>query len=308
MPDPKEPVYRPRAFDSESNQVVIKGSRSRPARDLYHWLIRKPWWAAVGIIVLNFVVANLLFAIGYALVGGVHGMREGSVLDGFFFSVQTIGTLGYGAMYPETVAAHTLVTIEVIVGILLTAVATGLVFTKFSTPRPRVFFTKNAVITTYDGLPTLMVRVGNERSDHVIDARLRMVLVRTEKTKEGQTFYRNRDLRLAREHAPTFRRGTTLMHPIDEASPLHGETPESLVASEAEIVVTVIGLDGTTSQTVYAGTSYFAEEILFGYRMADTVAELPDGRIQLDLTQFDGVVPTEPTESFPYPAKASAKR
>ncbi len=304
MKEPSEPALkRPRVFDDESDLVIIKGGRSRPARDLYHWLIRKPWWAAVGIIVTNFVAANLVFAIGYAVVGGVHGMREGSVVDGFFFSVQTIGTLGYGAMYPETIAAHTLVTVEVMLGILLTALATGLVFTKFSTPRPRVFFSRNAVVSPYDGVPTLMLRVGNERSDHVIDARLRMVLIRTEKTKEGVTYYRNRDLRLAREHAPTFRRGTTMMHPIDGASPLHGETPESLVASDAEIVVSIIGLDGTTSQTVYAGASYFADEVLFGRRLADTVRELPDGRIELDLTQFHETVETDPTDGFPYPER-----
>ncbi len=301
--EPGAQASRPRAFGDESSLLVIKGGRARPGRDLYHWLIRKPWWAALGIIVLNFLVANLVFAVGYALVGGVHGMREGSVLDGFFFSVQTIGTLGYGAMYPESIAAHSLVVIEVVVGILSTALATGLVFTKFSTPRPRVFFTKTAVVCLYDGVPTLMIRVGNERSDHVIDARMRMVLTRSEKTKEGQTFYRNRDLRLAREHAPTFRRGATMMHAIDETSPLHGETPESLAESDAEITATIIGLDGTTSQTVYAGTSYFADEILFGRRMADTVTELPDGRVQIDLTKFDETLPIEPTDAFPYPKK-----
>jgi inward rectifier potassium channel len=294
---------RPRAFDTNEAGVVIKGGRSRPGRDLYHWLIRKPWWATVLIIAGNFLAANLVFAIGYALIGGVHGMSDGSVLDGFFFSVQTMGTLGYGAMYPETLAAHSLVVVEVIVGILMTALATGLVFTKFSTPSPRVFFSKRLVVTPYDGVPTLMGRVGNERGDHVIDARLRMTMIRTEKNKEGQTFYRTRDLRLAREHAPTFRRGTTLMHTIDASSPLFGQTPAALAESEAEIIVSIIGLDGTTSQTVYAGTSYFADEVLFGHKLSDTVRELADGRIELDLGKFHDTEPSEPTEGFPYPEK-----
>lgn len=295
---------RPRAFDPESSLLVIKGQRPREWRDLYHWLIRKPWWAAIGIIVLNFLVANLMFAVLYALVGGVHGMREGSVEDGFFFSVQTIGTIGYGAMYPESRAAHWLVVIEVILGILLTAIATGIVFTKFSTPRPRVFFSKNVVVTLYDGRPTLMLRVGNERSDHVLDARMRIVLQRTEKTVEGITMYRQRDLPLARGHAPTFRRGMTMMHAIDETSPLFGETPESMAASDSELVVSILGIDGTTSQTVSAGTSYFADEVLWGRRLADTVRELPDGRVELDLSKFDETVPTVATEAFPYPKNA----
>jgi inward rectifier potassium channel len=302
MTEPQQ-IKRPKAFDPESDLVVIKGGRSRPGRDLYHWLIRKPWWATVLIVSLNFLGANLLFALGYALVGGVHGMRDGSIVDAFFFSVQTMGTLGYGAMYPETLASHSLVVVEVIVGILSTALATGLVFTKFSTPTPRVFFSKNAIVTPYDGVPTLMCRVGNERGDHVIDARLRMTIIRTEKNQEGQTFYRTRDLRLAREHAPTFRRGTTMMHPIDASSPLFGQTPASLEESDAELVVSIIGLDGTTSQTVYAGTSYLADEILFGRRLSDTVRELPDGRVELDLAKFDDTEPSEPTATFPYPEK-----
>jgi inward rectifier potassium channel len=300
--DKQAPTFRPRAFDDESQLLVIVGGRPRkPLRDLYHWLVRKPWWATIGIISGNFLVANLVFAVGYALVGGVHGAREGSVVDAFFFSVQTIGTLGYGAMYPETTAAHVLVVLEVMVGIVLTAIATGLVYTKFATPAPRVFFSTRAVVSTYDGVPTLMVRVGNERGDHVLDAKMRMVLTRTERTKEGQTYYRNRDLRLVREHAATFRRGMTLMHAIDASSPLFGETPESMVASDSEIVVTILGIDGTTSQTVHAGTSYFADEVLFGQRFADTVRELPDGRIEVDVGKFDATQPTEPTAEFPYP-------
>lgn len=307
MPTSPPPQNRPRAFDDESSLLVIKNARSEPARDLYHALLRKPWWATVAVIVATFFLANFVFALGYVAVGGVHGMQEGSILEAFFFSVQTIGTVGYGAMYPETLGAHLVVVVEVLTGILLTAVATGLVFTKFSTPRPRVFFARNAVICLYDGVPTLMVRVGNERSDHVLDARLRMVLTRTEKTQEGQTFYRSRDLRLSRESAPTFRRGTILMHPIDERSPLFGQTPASLEADEAELVVSIMGLDGTTSQTVYAGTSYFADEILFGHRYADTIRELPDGRVELDVARFHETVVCAPTTSFPYPAASAAE-
>jgi len=299
----KTPPQRPRAFADESDLLVIKGGRTRPARDFYHALIRNPWWVTVLVIVVNFLVANLLFAIGYTLVGGVHGMRDGSIVDAFFFSVQTIGTIGYGAMYPESLAAHVLVSVEVVLGILLTALATGLVFTKFSTPVTKVFFSKNAVICLYDGTPTLMLRIGNERSDHVIDARMRMTLSRTEKTSEGETFYRNRDLQLVRGSSPTMRRGVSLMHTIDETSPLHGCTPESLRESEAEIVVSIIGLDGTTMQPVFAGASYFDDEVLFGHHLANTITELPDGRVELDMSKFHDTRPGAPTDAFPYPRK-----
>jgi inward rectifier potassium channel len=195
--------------------------------------------------------------------------------------------------------------IEVMVGVVLTAVATGLVFTKFSTPRPRFFFARYAVITPFDGVPMLMVRVGNDRGDHVVDARMRMVLTRTEKTTEGVTFYRSRDLRLVREHSVGFRRGTTLMHRIDETSPLFGATPESLAATDSEIIVSLVGVDGTTSQVVHAGGSYLDDEVRFGHRYADTVRELTDGRIELDVRRFHDTIPTKPIEGFPYPRDAS---
>ncbi len=299
-------VARAKPEPDESTLIEIVGARRRPLRDLYHLLLRKPWPLTIALIAASFLVLNGLFGVAFALAGGVHGAAPGSLLDGFFFSVQTMSTLGYGAMYPESLAAHSLVVLEVIVGLVLTALATGLVFTKFATPRPRVFFSRRAVVTPFDGAPTLMVRIGNERGDHIVDARLRMVLTRTEKTKEGETFYRTRDLRLVRDHSASFRRGTTIMHTIDAQSPLAGDTPESLAASEAELVVSIIGIDGTTSQTVHAASTYEAAEIVFGHRLADTLSALPDGRLRLDLRRFHDTEPSAPSADFPYPRERAS--
>lgn len=297
----RPPPVRYKAFDDESAVLVVVGADRHPLRDIYHWLLRKPWWGTVGVICAVFLVANLLFASVFTLVGGVHGARPGSFADAFFFSAQTISTVGYGAMYPESGLASSVMVVELMFGVVLTAVATGLVFTKFSTPRPRVFFARYAVITPFDGTPTLMVRVGNDRGDHIVDARMRMVLTRTEKTKEGVTFYRNRDLKLVREHSSSFRRGTTLMHTLDETSPLFGATPESLAATDSEIIVSLIGIDATTSQVVHAGGSYLDDEVRFGHRYADTIRELPDGRVELDVRRFHDTVPTKPIDGFPFP-------
>lgn len=297
---PPRPI-RFKAFDDEANVLVVLGASRHPLRDVYHWLIRKPWWGTVAIICAAFLVVNLVFAAVFALVGGIHGARPGSLVDAFFFSAQTISTVGYGAMYPESTLASSVMVVELMFGVVLTAVATGLVFTKFSTPRPRVFFARQAVITPFEGVPMLMVRVGNDRGDHIVDARMRMVLTRTEQTKEGVTYYRSHDLLLVRSHSASFRRGTTLMHRLDAASPLYGVTPESLASVDGEIVVSLIGIDATTSQTVHAGTSYLDDEVRFGHRYVDTVKVLPDGRIELDIRRFHDTVASAPIEGFPFP-------
>src|SRR5207253_6705077 len=137
-----------------------------------------------------FLVINLLFALAYLGVGGVAGAAPGSLADHFFFSVQTMGTIGYGVMHPQTWPAETLVTCEVIVGVSLVALATGMLFAKFSVPRARMRFAESATVSPFDGVPTLMFRLGNERASQVIEATVRVVLVRTERTSEGVVYYR----------------------------------------------------------------------------------------------------------------------
>jgi inward rectifier potassium channel len=245
----------------------------------------------VSLITASFIGANLVFASAYALLGGVANARPGSFEDAFFFSVQTMGTIGYGEMYPVSRAANLLVTCEAVFGLVLTALATGLVFAKFSAVRPRVIFARRAVITPLNGVRTLMVRIGNERGNYIAEVEVRLALMRTEQTQEGHTLYRVRDLIPVRSRGPAFSRGMTVMHTVDESSPLQGATPESLRSSDAELIVTLVGIDGTTGQYVHARYSYLDDEILFNHHLADMVRELPDGRIQVDLRRFNEVEP-----------------
>ncbi len=270
---------------------MVVGRRRWGVRDAYHFLLGAPWWLVVSLITANFLGANLLFACAYLLLGGVANARPGSFADAFFFSVQTMGTIGYGQMYPSSLIANLLVTAEAVFGLVLTALATGLVFAKFSAVRPRVIFARHAVITPLDGVPTLMVRVSNERGNYIAEAEVRLVLMRTERTREGRTLYRMRDLVPVRSRSPAFSRGLTVMHTIDESSPLMGATADALRSSDAEIIITLMGIDATTGQYVHARRSYLDDEVLFGQRFLDMVTELPDGRVQLDLRQFDEVEP-----------------
>jgi inward rectifier potassium channel len=272
-------------------EIRVVGVRPSPLRDFYHSLLRRPWRVTIAAISAVFLGTNALFAALYVVVGGVAHAEPGSFRDAFFFSVETMGTIGYGAMYPESLAANLVMVLESITGLTLTALATGLVFAKFSRSTARLVFSRNVVITTLNGMPTLMFRLGNLRGNLIVDAQLRVVMIRTERTLEGETFYRMLDLPLTRQRAMSLTRSWNALHVIDASSPLHGETSESLAAKEVELQVLVVGLDDITMQTVHGKHRYFAKDLLWGYRLADVLSETPDGHMLLDLRRFHDVEP-----------------
>lgn len=265
--------------------IEIVGHTPTPLRDLYHALLVLPWPATFGVIAAGYLLANAAFACLYLVFGGIAHARGGSFVDAFFFSIQTMGTIGYGAMYPETTAANVLVVAESITGLLVTALAAGLVFAKFSRPNARVAFSRQATVAAMDGVPTLSFRIGNERGNRIVDAGFTVVLTRTVKTVEGKTMYRSVDLKLVRARALSLSRSWSVLHVVDETSPLHGATPASLAEQEAEIEVLVVGMDDATMQTVHASHVYEADRISFGKRHVDVLYETESG-ILLDLRKF----------------------
>jgi len=293
---PKPKLYSP---SGRGGEVEIVGAQPITARDLYHHLIGASWWNVIGVISLAFILVNLIFAVVYVLTDGIAGARPGSFSDAFFFSVQTMGTIGYGIMSPKNFAGNVLVTLESLAGLVGLAVATGLVFAKFSRPRARVIFSRVAVIAPRDGVPMLMFRMANERANYIAEAQLSVVLLRTETTLEGETLRKIHDLHLVRSRSPTFVLSWTALHPLTRESPLHGVTPESLKGTDCEVVVTLTGIDQTLSQTIHARHSYVAEEVVFNARFADMISILPDGKRRVDYARFHEVVPLDP-------AKASA--
>jgi len=284
--------------------VHVVGQQRTPLRDFYHALLRLPWWATISAIGSAFLVANALFALAYLLLGGVEHAAPGSFADAFFFSVQTMGTIGYGAMYPSSTAANLLVVAESIVSLLLTAISTGVVFAKLSRSTARCVFTRHAVIAPQEGVPTLMFRVGNERGNQIVDAQMRVVYYRTERMRDGRMYYHPFDLALVRDRTLSLTRSWNVLHVIDDTSPLRGETPESLLAQEVELQVMLIGLDDVTMQTVHARHTYFSKNLLWGARLADVISETPEGDLLLDLHRFHDVEPTAPTADFPYSTRA----
>lgn len=282
-------------------KITVYGAPRTVFRDLYHRFLRAPWPLALASIVVTFLALNCLFACFYLLTGGVAHARRGSFADAFYFSVQTMATIGYGSMYPETGPTQVLVVTQAVVGLLVSALVTGLVFSKFSQSNARILFTREVVITPFDGIPTLMFRVSNERGNQIVEAILRVTMVRTEKTQEGITFYKMYDLALSRERSAAFSRSWTVMHPIVPGSLLYGETPETLRQKEVEIIASLVGTDDTSMQTVHARHTYTDDAIVWGYRHADILMEQSGDDFVLDLRKFHDLVPSKPTETFPYP-------
>jgi inward rectifier potassium channel len=273
--------------------VRLGGSRLHLA-DLYHWLLTLSWPKFFILIWLSYTVTNSLFALAY-LAGGdcIANARPGSFKDAFYFSVQTMATIGYGSMYPRTDYANTVVAIQALFGLWGVAMITGLAFARFSRPTARVMFSRVAVIAPFNGVPTLMYRTANQRSNRILEAQQRATLIRDEVTSDGDYMRRFYDLQLMRSQSPIFALTWTVMHAIDENSPLYKLTPKDLVEQQSEIVVTLTGLDETVSQTIHARHSFVAAEILWDMRFVDIISRTPEGKRVVDYTSFHEVKPVE---------------
>jgi inward rectifier potassium channel len=265
--------------------------------DLYHSALRLPRWSFLLGGLLLYFAANAVFALLYmAQLGAIAQARAGFFWDAFFFSVQTMSTLGYGVMAPATFYANVIVTAEIAFGLLLLAVATGLVFTRFSRPTARILFSRVAVIGPYNGVPTLSFRLANQRRNQILEAEVAATLLRDERTREGSMIRRFYDLKLARYRTPVFALTFTVMHEIDRDSPLYGATAASLTAENAELIVTGSGIDETIAARVYARTSYLPDEIRWGHRFVDVIGWTDDGNRAVDYRRFHD---TEPLGAAP---------
>ena len=290
----RRPSNRLVVRDGEFPEVVRLGDPHSQWRDLYHLLLTIPWSGFVALLGMIYLVINILFALAYWFGGDCIANSDGTTLiNAFFFSVQTMASIGYGAMYPTTTYANLLVVIEAFAGLLFVAMATGLIFTRFSLPSARILFSHYAVIAKHNGIDTLMFRTANKRRNRILEANLWVTLVRDEYTQEGEYLRRFHDLQLIRSHTPLFALTWTAMHPIEPDSPLYGETPESLARENAEIVVALTGIDETVSQTIHARHSFVSEEILWRHRLADILSWTKDGRRSIDYNNFDAVVPED---------------
>ena len=263
--------------------------------DFYHRAVRMSWPRFFALLAGGFLLVNVLFGLLYmAGSNTVQGARADSFGDHFFFSVQTLATIGYGAMFPRTTYGHILVTLEAMLGLFGIGITAALAFARFSLPRSRVRFSKVAVITNFDGVPTLMLRAANERRNSIIAARVQVSLLREEVTKEGLNIRRFYDLSLSRAETPIFALSWLIMHPITPASPFHEVTEEGLENCEFALLVSITGLDETLSQTLHARQSYFNTDVRMNHRFRDLLEVSDSGERLLDLRRIDETEPAPP--------------
>ena len=279
-----------RIFQRDGRPLIrardLVGFRRATFSDLYYFLIAARWRVVLALYASAYLLLNVFFGAIYTWTGGVSNARPGSFSDAFFFSAETLGTIGYGVLAPQSHAAHLVATVENMIGLLALATFTGLTFAKFSRPKARVIFSDVAVVAPRDGVPTLSFRVANERVNHVVEATLRVTLVRFEQSAEGERFRRMVDLPLLRNQSPAFVLTWTALHAIDEASPLHGITPESFTKGLMEVLVTFTGWDETLAQTIFARQSYVASELRWNHRFRDVIRITDEGRREIDYARF----------------------
>lgn len=264
-------------------------------RDPYLLALSLPWPAFLGLIATAYLALNLLFAGLYLLepngLGGIAGPRT-SVAEAFFFSVQTLGSIGYGTLHPLGLLTNLVVTAESLTGLLFVAITTGAAFARFARSTARIRFSQQAVVHPYDGVPTLSFRLANERGTSLRDPRLRAYLAMDEVSQEGHCMRRLRPLPLERAEGVALLLVWTAMHHIDAESPLQGLDHAELKRLNAELVVAFSGVDATLERPIHAEASWPADRIRFGACFADMVS-LPDnsGERRIDWSAFDLIRP-----------------
>jgi inward rectifier potassium channel len=276
-------------------EFVKVGTDAWRWRDIYRWLLGLSWPQFAAFVGAVYVSLNLLFAVFYSLDPNSIAGRTSTewFLDCFFFSVQTLATVGYGHMYPQTLYGHVVSTVEIMTGIFLIAVMTGLIFVRFSRPIARVAFSNSIVIGPLNGKPTLMVRIGNENQHSMVEAKFRIMFSRDQQLVEGGDFRYFYDLKLHFDQLTVFPAALTLRHEIDEESPLFGATIESLEAGRALFFVSVVGIDPVIAAEVQTQKDYSWRDVRFGHRFVEIYKESKGERRRLTV-DYGRLHDTEP--------------
>jgi inward rectifier potassium channel len=292
-PSSKKAVRRKVRFGDRV--VLTRGLVPNFWGDLYHTSLTISWirffaFAALAFLTINTVFAGLYF-LGHEPIANA---RPGSFRDLFYFSIETLATVGYGDMHPQTDYAHLLATVEIFTGLSFLAIMTGLVFTRFSRPRARVLFADRALITEHDGQRVWTVRIANVRLNAITDATARLWMARTQETKESGTFRSFVELPLLRNESPLFALSWSLFHIIEETSLLHGQTLTNLEAVDAAFVVSLRGHDESLAQNVTARRTYKLEDVRWNHRYDDILSLDDAGRLTIDYDHFHHSKPIAP--------------
>lgn len=307
------PRRMPPPLIGKRGQALI-GQRNVPRaffRDLYHRYLVMPWrWVFLHLAAAYFTL-NTFFALLYLVdPGGVAGAEPGNFRHAFNFSIQTFSTIGYGGMTPVSPWANTLVSLQAMTGLIVQAVVTGLIFAKFARPTARVMFTEKLVVTRHDGERVLQLRLGNERTNQIVEAKINLTLLLDQVTPEGRHFRRLSELPLVRGETPAFVMSWTVMHVVDDTSPFSRLSLEELVDRNATILATFVGVDDTFNQVVHARSAWTVEDVVWDHHFRDIIGFDDDGTRYFDYQYFDTIVPdtTVGSDLLPEDVKARIAR
>lgn len=278
--------------------------------DLYHVMLRISWPRVTCVFLAVFTALNLTFARLYSLdPAGVNwGDRPVNAplfWRAFFFSIDTVSTVGYGNMYPVSIYANVLVVLEITLGVLFFAIVTGIAFARFSRPTARILFSKVAVVADLEGTPTL-IRAANLRHNMVFEARASLSVVLDE-VLGGSTMRRFRDLRLVRDQNPVFALTWMIMHPIDADSPIVEWLSGGKAGDQSELIVVLAGVDDRTGQTMHCRWAYKPADIRWHNRFVDILEQSSDGTRTIDYTRFHDIEVTEPSMDVAFPREGPAQ-
>ena len=278
-----------------SFNVVLDGLGPLSSLSLYHWLLTISWPRFLAFIAGSYVAVNAVFAFAFLLCGpdalqsSVGSFAGQPFYRAFFFSVDTFATIGYGNIIPVGVVANTLVTIEALLNIVGVALATGVIFARFSRPSARIIYSRNAIVAPYRDRTALEFRIANARRSQLIDVQVQAILTKIERVN-GTAVRKFYELTLERNRVVFFPLSWTVVHPIDSSSPIWGLTQADFVASDAELLVLLIGTDETVSQTVHSRSSYQADEIVWGAKFANMFMRTEaEGIIGMNLSRIHDI-------------------
>lgn len=259
--------------------------------DPYYLILAMRWPTFLVSVGAAYMVTNLIFAVFYWLApSAVSNARPGSFADAFFFSVETLATVGYGVMTPATAYGHTVATVEIFTGLFLTALVTGGFFARFARPQPRLVFSDTAVIAPYEGGHALMVRVASRRMQAISEVSARISYLR--EVKVGDTIYRRfTELPLERSSIPVLSLSWTMIHLIDPDSPLYDCTIDAIRKEAPSLLVSITGFDEAISSLVNDRHTYRPEDFRIGHVFANIIRDLPGGFLELDLTRIHDTSP-----------------
>ncbi len=272
-----------RIINNDGTFNVTKRGAGFNYKDIYQYLINISWTKFFLIVLSVYVSLNFVFAFLYYLVGvedlaGSAGNNLNNFLDAFFFSAQTLTTVGYGGISPKGLIVNIISALEALNGLMCFALITGLLYGRFSRPSARILFSNKAIIAPYRGITSLQFRIANQRHNTLMEIEAKVLLVQIEKI-ENQYNRKYFDLKLERNSVYFFPLTWTIVHPIDEDSPFYGKSEAEIKAFESEILILIKGFDDTFSQIVHSRFSYTANEVIWNAKFIRAFNNEENGEI-----------------------------